>query len=225
MFIKKLYCLHHVQHAVLRSNTNGLNRLFDSPHSVCNWSQDGLVVMVRNRTQDRMQPVMCGFSPVAPKWCIKKSGLVWLPFLKGKKTRLDWTFKLYLSSITLPDSSTPASPPIHGLVQACNDKSHTSSQEQTLDIDNGNMPHDEHDNGPVYTHGRLPGYLIDKFNKGFQQVTKIFSKLGESRRMPWQQVKDHYNRQYSCSNSQNLWNIYSVYFMKNMQAEIGRAHV
>ena len=94
MFIKKIYCLHHVQHAVLRSNINSLNQLFNGPHSVCNRSQDGLVATVHNCTQDRMQLVVCSFSPVAPKWCLKKSGLVQLPFLKGKKTGPDWTFKL-----------------------------------------------------------------------------------------------------------------------------------
>jgi len=91
-----------------------------------------------------------------------------------------------------------------------------------LDIDNEKMPHDEHGNDPVYAHGRLPGHLIDGFNKGFQQVTEIFSKLGESGGMPWQQVKDCYNCQYVRSKSQNLWNIYSAYFTKNMQAELAR---
>jgi len=89
-----------------------------------------------------------------------------------------------------------------------------------LDIDDGQMPRDKHDNVPVYTRGRLPGHLVDEFNEGFQQVTEIFSKLGESRGMPWQQVKDRYNRQYSRSNAQNLWNVYSAYFAKNMQAEL-----
>jgi len=63
---------------------------------------------------------------------------------------------------------------------------------------------------------------MDEFNEGFQQVNTIFSKLGESRGMPWQQVRDQYNRQYSRSNAQNLWNIYSAYFAKNTQTELAR---
>ncbi|KAI5990334.1 hypothetical protein F5J12DRAFT_700460, partial [Pisolithus orientalis] len=55
---------------------------------------------------------------------------------------------------------------------------------------------------------------------GFWQVNEIFSKLGESQGMPWQQVKDHYNCQYSCSNVQNLWNMYLVYFAKNPESEL-----
>ena len=62
-----------------------------------------------------------------------------------------------------------------------------TSCEQTLDIES---MHDEQAGDPVYTHSRLPDALMDEFNEGFQQVNAIFSKLRESRGMPWQQVRD-----------------------------------
>ena len=40
--------------------------------------------------------------------------------------------------------------------------------------------------------------------------------------MPWQQVRDHYNRQYSCMNSQNAWNIYTAYFIKHKETELAQ---
>jgi len=63
---------------------------------------------------------------------------------------------------------------------------------------------------------------MDEFNKGFQQVNTIFAKLGASRGMPWQQVKDCYNHQYSHSNAPNLWNCYSAYFTKHVETELAR---
>jgi len=81
---------------------------------------------------------------------------------------------------------------------------------------------DENEDSPSYTRGRLPGALMDEFNEGFQQVNAIFAKLGASRGMPWQQVKDRYNRQYSRSNAPNLWNCYSAYFTKHVETELAR---
>ncbi|KIO06310.1 hypothetical protein M404DRAFT_24594 [Pisolithus tinctorius Marx 270] len=40
--------------------------------------------------------------------------------------------------------------------------------------------------------------------------------------MPWQQVKDCYNHQYSHSNVQNLWNMYLAYFTKNSESELAQ---
>ena len=44
----------------------------DGPRAVCNWSQNELVAMVRNRIQDRMQLVASSFGPVALKGGLKK---------------------------------------------------------------------------------------------------------------------------------------------------------
>ena len=82
--------------------------------------------------------------------------------------------------------------------------------------------HNEDDKDPMYARGRLPNTLMDEFSEGFQQVNDIFTKLGESRGMPWQQVRDHYNRQYSHTNSQNPWNIYTAYFAKHKETELAR---
>ena len=81
---------------------------------------------------------------------------------------------------------------------------------------------DRDDGDPIYTCGRLPDALMDEFSEGFQQVNNIFTKLGESRGMPWQQVRDHYNQQYSCMNSQNPWNIYTAYFTKHKETELAQ---
>ena len=80
--------------------------------------------------------------------------------------------------------------------------------------------HDGDDKDPTYTCGRVPDVLMDEFSEGFQQVNDIFTKLGASHGMPWQQVRDHYNRQYSCTNSQNAWNIYTAYFVKHKETEL-----
>ena len=61
--------------------------------------------------------------------------------------------------------------------------------------------HDGDDGDPIYARRRLLDALMDKFSEGFQQVNDIFAKLGESHGMPWQQVRDHYNQQYSRMNS------------------------
>jgi len=63
---------------------------------------------------------------------------------------------------------------------------------------------------------------MDEFDEGFQQVNDIFTRLGASRGMPWQQVRDHYNRQYSRTNSPNYWNIYTAYFVKHKDTELAR---
>ncbi|KIO00404.1 hypothetical protein M404DRAFT_29553 [Pisolithus tinctorius Marx 270] len=118
-----------------------------------------------------------------------------------------------ISSFSCPESPTPRSHvsphPLH---------SATFSHEHTSEIESDGCGEDGGD--PIYTHGRLPAAAMDEFNEGFQQVNNIFSKLGESRGMPWQQVRDCYNCQYSCSNLQNLWNLYSTYFVKHMRTEL-----
>ena len=88
------------------------------------------------------------------------------------------------------------------------------------EADSGRCNGDDED--PTYARGRLPDVLMDEFEEGFQRVNDIFTKLGESRGMPWQQVKDHYNRQYSRMNSQNPWNIYTAYFAKHKETELAR---
>ena len=90
-----------------------------------------------------------------------------------------------------------------------------SSREHTLEAESEGFG-----DSPLYTCGRLPDALIDGFNEGFQEVNAIFAKLGASQGMPWQQVKDHYNHQYSRSNAPNLWNRYSTYFMKHTETEL-----
>ena len=45
-----------------------LSLVFDGPHAVCNWLQNGLVAMVC----DRMQLVVSGFGLVALKGVLKK---------------------------------------------------------------------------------------------------------------------------------------------------------
>ena len=82
--------------------------------------------------------------------------------------------------------------------------------------------HTEDNEDPTYARGRLPDTLMDEFSEGFQQVNNIFTKLGESCRMPWQQVRDHYNWQYSRMNSQNPWNIYTAYFAKHKEMELAQ---
>ncbi|KAI5983563.1 hypothetical protein F5J12DRAFT_940411 [Pisolithus orientalis] len=124
-----------------------------------------------------------------------------------------------MSLITCPESPTPChatSSPLQGHDQP----SPLPSQENMLSVKTDG--HDGDGNDSLYTCGRLPATTIDEFNEGFQQVNKIFSKLGESQGMPWQQVKDCYNHQYSHSNMQNLWNVYSVYFAKNPESELAQ---
>ena len=121
---------------------------------------------------------------------------------------------------TLPpqDSPTPCrrTPPI--LLQGSNSLSLPSTGEH--EADSGRCNGDDED--PTYARGRLPDALMDEFEEGFQRVNDIFTKLGESRGMPWQQVKDHYNRQYSRMNSQNPWNMYTAYFTKHKETELAR---
>ena len=59
----------------------------DGPHAVCNRSQNGLVAMVCNCIQDRMQLVASGFGLVALKGVLKKLWSSSVAFFGRQKDR------------------------------------------------------------------------------------------------------------------------------------------
>ncbi|KAI5992977.1 hypothetical protein EDD15DRAFT_2110390, partial [Pisolithus albus] len=70
--------------------------------------------------------------------------------------------------------------------------------------------------------GRVPDSVLTVLTEGFNEIDEMLSKLAARVKMPFHQVSDRYVRLHSRTNGTNLWNMYSMYFAKNMERELGR---
>jgi len=77
----------------------------------------------------------------------------------------------------------------------------------------------EKDNqGSLVSH--VSNSVLSILSEGFDEIDNMFSKLAARVKMPFHQVSDHYIRLHSHGHGGNLWNTYSMYFMKNTEREL-----
>ncbi|KAI6102379.1 hypothetical protein EDD16DRAFT_1525613 [Pisolithus croceorrhizus] len=87
-----------------------------------------------------------------------------------------------------------------------------------FNIEETDISNDKGDQASVV--GRVPDSVVAVLMEGFNKINEMFSKLGACVKMPFHQVSDHYIHLHSCTHGLNLWNMYSMYFAKNMEHEL-----
>lgn len=70
--------------------------------------------------------------------------------------------------------------------------------------------------------GRVPDSALATLAEGFDEIDMKLSELAVRMKMPFHQVADRYIRSHTHAHASNLWNIYLMYFAKNMEWELSR---
>ncbi|KAI6103136.1 hypothetical protein EDD16DRAFT_1709249 [Pisolithus croceorrhizus] len=68
--------------------------------------------------------------------------------------------------------------------------------------------------------GCIPNSVLAVLMERFNEINEMFSKLAAHVKMPFHQVSDCYICLHSHTHGMHLWNMYSMYFAKNMECEL-----
>ncbi|KAI6104056.1 hypothetical protein EDD16DRAFT_245589 [Pisolithus croceorrhizus] len=115
----------------------------------------------------------------------------------------------------LKPPSCPDSPSLSGIPS-----SSLAISQDFFNIEETEISNDKGDQASVV--GRVSDSVLAVLTEGFDEIDEMFSKLAARVKMPFHQVSDHYICLHSRTHGTNLWNMYSMYFAKNMERELAR---